>query len=91
MDELVKAIAEAVRAGTAAAFPALVGYYILRGIEALVPIGVVAAFVVPVGRTVRFVFVQYGQNCQHVTALAKARTELYTAYQKAGRPEGLGL
>ena len=37
MDDLLKALADAIRAGTAFAMPALVGYYVVRVVEAITP------------------------------------------------------
>lgn len=37
MDELLKALAEAIRQGTALAMPALVGYYAVQVMQTLIP------------------------------------------------------
>ena len=53
MDELLKALADAVRSGTAYAMPALIGYYVVRVLEAaMFPLGL-AWLAAIAGRTIR--------------------------------------
>ena len=53
MDELLKALADAVRSGTAYAMPALVGYYLVRVVEALVFPAAFIGVATIAGRTIR--------------------------------------
>lgn len=52
MDELAKALAEAVRAGKEFAYPAIVGYYGVRALEAMTTFGIFATIAVIASRTI---------------------------------------
>ena len=76
MDELLKALAEAIRQGTTFAMPALVGYYVVRTIEALMfPVTMISVVFIA-GRTVRA-----GMNIYHEknAALWETRRQAHDA------------
>ena len=52
MDDFLKAIAIAVEQGSALAYPALIGYYLVRALETIVPDVTIVAVVVVVARAI---------------------------------------
>ena len=81
MDELAKALAEAIRAGSQLAGPAVVGYYVVRLTEELFTVGGFLGALLIVKSVVL-------RSLPLATAKWEARAETYKAY-KLARDRGL--
>ena len=85
MDKLLEALTEAVRLGTAYAMPALVGYYVVRVTEVLIPALAAVIAISIIGRTIRVGMTLYYEKSK---ALWDAYHDAYRAYTLA-RQHGL--
>lgn len=64
MDELLKALTELIRSGSSIAYPALMGYYVVRSVESLIyPMcwGVVSFTVIKVAKIIFAYAVKYDE------------------------------
>ena len=94
MDKLLEALADAVRLGSAYAMPALVGHYLVRVAETLMPALAVVMVASIIGRTIRAGMTISHEKSVGVWQVRKeawaVRGAMYTAYQdavKKGMPE----
>ena len=80
MDDLLNALADAVRTGSAYAMPALIGYYVVRVVEAVaIPVMFVGIFTIA-GRTVRAGMTIYHEKN---IAVSEAKRDMWRAEHDA--------
>ena len=82
MEQLLAALVEAVRAGSALAAPALVGYYIVRVVESVIPLIGFLVIMLTASRTIIHVvtFMFNAERLKQEEATWKAKTEACHAH-----------